>query len=53
MTILNVANGKALIYIYRSGDLEKVLMRDGVRNDLPGQDAAAEIREDKGQTFCC
>jgi len=34
MTILRVANGKALIYLYRSGDLEKALMCDGVRRLL-------------------
>ena len=34
MTILKVANGKALIYLYRSEDLEKALMCDGVRRLL-------------------
>ena len=34
MTILKVANGKALIYIYRSRDLEEALKCDGVRRLL-------------------
>ncbi len=34
MTILKVAQGKALIYIYRSGELEKALMGEGVRRLL-------------------
>lgn len=34
MTILKVANGKALIYIYRSEELEKTLACDGVRRLL-------------------
>ena len=31
MMILKAVNGKALIYIYRSADLEKALMREDVR----------------------
>ena len=34
MTILKAVNGKALIYIYRSADLEKVLMCEDVRQLL-------------------
>ena len=34
MTILKVTQDKALIYIYRSEELEKVLMREGVRRLL-------------------
>ena len=34
MTILKAVNGKALIYIYRSADLEKALMREDVRQLL-------------------
>ena len=34
MTILKVASGKALIYIYRRGDLERVLSDAGVRHLL-------------------
>ncbi|MDO4866660.1 MAG: DUF3793 family protein [Clostridia bacterium] len=34
MTILKVAHGKALIYIYRARELEKALMSDGVRRLL-------------------
>ena len=66
MTILKVANGKALIYIYRSGDLEKVLMRDGVRRllgdcgysrfDVSGALDTLKARlkdlDARGRTFC-
>ena len=31
MTVLKIAHGKALIYIYRSEELEKVLVNDGER----------------------
>ena len=34
MTILKVAHGKALIYIYRRGGLEKALMSEGVQRLL-------------------
>jgi len=34
MTILKVAHGKALIYIYRAGELEKALTSDGVQRLL-------------------